>query len=485
MSRVARWWLAMALVLIVCGLIAGDLTNHLRPVSDPRFRYDFAYGLTLPIPVVADAVGGWPIVVVFWIAVALVAFVGNRLARALADDRRESFAPIVLCFGVIGLLATLWPIAFGGDLYASVAYGRLYSLYRINPYIFDQAVRIGHDFILQRCLESYGNPPPGDSYGPLWTLLAGALARIGSGAALAVQIWSHRFVALVCTAASLVGLLRVWRGLPVAERKLRVATFAFHPVIIFEAVAAGHNDAIMLAFAVWSFALAADMPLVAGVLIGAACAVKLSAFVALPFVVVAIWRRHRAIDALLAVAAAAAVVVVAFVPFWQGPATLTPIFAGEPYPRSSPTWLVEVALLRYVPGSAPIVGRLTIPSLITIGASVGLAAVVVWSLVLFARSGKAANLWRSVTALLWSIPNIYPWYLIWLSPALSSRGAWATFAWWFALLAFVHYAVDVPRLPDTTVAYDWTFFCTVVATLAFLIVPIIIARRREGRSAAA
>jgi hypothetical protein len=476
MSRSAWWSLATALLVLFFGVLVGEMASRLTPIADPRFRYDFAYGLTLPIPVVADAVGGWPIVIVFWIAAAALATAGIFLARALARDERAGIGFILVSFCIIGALLTLWPIAFGGDLYASVAYGRLYGIYRLNPYTLAQSVAVGHDYILQQCLGSYGNPPPGDSYGPLWTLIAGATARIEEAAPLIVQIWSHRALAFLSTIASVLGLWRLWRAVPLAERKLRVATFAFHPVILLEAIGDGHNDAIMLAFAVWSFAAAAETPLLAGLLIGAACAVKLAAFVALPFFAASVWKRHGPVVALPALAASASVGVIAFVPFWSGAKTLTPIFSAESFPRSSPTWLLEVALFRYVPGNAPVFHGLTLPSFLTIGALAALAAVVGYSLVQFARSGKCANAWRSITALLWSIPNIYPWYLIWLSPALSSRGAWATFSWWFALLVFAHYAVDVPRLPDTASGYAAVFDGTVVATLAFLLLPIIIAR---------
>ncbi|HXW77767.1 MAG TPA: hypothetical protein VEJ20_10170, partial [Candidatus Eremiobacteraceae bacterium] len=245
----------------------------------------------------------------------------------------------------------------------------------------------------------------------------------------------------------------------------------------------GHNDALMVAFGIWSFALAGESPLIAGLLVGAACGVKYSAAIAVPFVVAAIWRKHGARDAVLSAAAAGALVVLVFAPFWRGWSTLAPAFSEASFPRTSPTWLIEVALLRYVPGAPPVGAGMTIPQWLTLASVIALTSITVWSVVRFVRDGRAANVWRSIAGLLWAIPNLYPCYVLWISPALSARGAWATFAWWFALLSLVHYAEDVPRLAETTTAYHLTFVTTIVTTLAFLIVPIIIARWTAPRDA--
>jgi hypothetical protein len=86
-----------------------------------------------------------------------------------------------------------------------------------------------------------------------------------------------------------------------------------------------------------------------------------------------------------------------------------------------------------------------------------------------------AEVFRSITALLWSLPALHPWYAAWLVPVSAARGGWAVYAWWFSalsLLVYTHEAV----LPTPL---NHTIF--IVITVAVLIVPIVLARAsKEG-----
>jgi hypothetical protein len=98
----------------------------------------------------------------------------------------------------------------------------------------------------------------------------------------------------------------------------------------------------------------------------------------------------------------------------------------------------------------------------------------------FLKDGRFAHLWRSITALLWSLPLINPWYAQWLSPALAARGPWMTFAWWFGALIVLRYGLDVLE-PSSFPA--WAQIALTIAILGIPVAAALRARRYHARPA--
>jgi hypothetical protein len=101
---------------------------------------------------------------------------------------------------------------------------------------------------------------------------------------------------------------------------------------------------------------------------------------------------------------------------------------------------------------------------------VAFAVVTLTAIVRYARTLSNGELFRSLTALLWSLPAMHPWYASWLVPVCAARGAWATYAWWFSALSLLIYTHEAV-LPTPL---NHAIF--VVLTLVILIVPIALAR---------
>ena len=133
-------------------------------------------------------------------------------------------------------------------------------------------------------------------YGPLFTLLS-AGAAVVSGGNIAVAIGVLRLVALAGV------LLATWCGRRLAQacgaNAARAAWLGLAgPLVAMHAIAGAHNDALLTGLVVAALALAiARRGTVAGVLLGLAAAVKITALAALPFVVLLLvpapraWRR--------------------------------------------------------------------------------------------------------------------------------------------------------------------------------------------------
>jgi hypothetical protein len=470
---------------ISCIIGAGAIVwavRHLTSQPDPRYALGFAYGLQLPIPVVADVAHGWLVLILFWLTIAVQLVLGWRLAVAIGTQHSITLWYVLGAIGVIGIVYSLFPILVSSDIYAYVVYGRLYGVYHENPYFLTQGFDVRHEAILFQCFRFYGNPPPGDDYGPLWTLMASVIGRLEAGLSLFWQLWTHRIVALGAVAVSAAGIWKILATAAPPKRAKRVAMFAFHPVVLFEAASGGHNDAIMLAPAIWSFALADAYPLAAGILLGASMGVKYISVIALPFLLIRIARKSGALRAVLAAMLALAVPLVCFAPFWHGVETFRPMANQLNDYRTSLIWLLAVPMYVFQRADAVVFDHLTWIRFMQLIIVAGAVGVIATSVIRYARSLNSSELFRATTSAVWAFANVYPWYVAWLSPALAARSIWARYVWWFGALVFLHYLQDVVRQPDTTGEYYLMMALLAFVTVVFLAVPVVLARRGGGQA---
>jgi hypothetical protein len=99
-------------------------------------------------------------------------------------------------------------------------------------------------------------------------------------------------------------------------------------------------------------------------------------------------------------------------------------------------------------------------------------ALVVIGALLCLRRFDMRHVWRSITALLLALPSMHPWYGLWLAPAVACGGRWAEYAWWFGVFVFGCYTVD-------TISGWMPTWLPIAATVAYLVVPIVIALRSK------
>jgi len=468
------WLLAMLVVAIGGSRLAGLAAAHV--VAGPKFHaINIRLGFNLPIPVVNGAYGGWQVVGVVWITVALLAASGWLLTRSLARSGAPLFT-IVVAQALVGGALTSFSIRLSADVYVYVIDGREYGIYRDNPY-GSHAVAAHGDPILQLLLRYFGNPPPFDNYGPLWNLLAGLVAKLESGTALLFQVRTHRALALLAAVGSTLGVARMLRSAPPAVRLRRAGAFALHPTVLFETAAGGHTDIIMVALAIWAFAIADELPLVAGLLLGASIAEKYLSLFVLPFLIVYAGR-SRARNGAAAGAIALITSALFLKPFWTGPQILYTLIGHGGQFGMSIGWLLNYWSFNTgtqnepaFPGapSLPFFGQLSLPRIVELGLFSSFALVAGWSIWRFAKMGRWANVWRTITAFLWASPIIHPWYLLWLSPALAASKRWGVYAWWFSILCFLPYMLDVTAPREVPIPLMFA------SPLIFLIAPIVIA----------
>jgi hypothetical protein len=356
-----------------------------------------------------------------------------------------------------------------------VIYGRLYGHYGANPYQISHPLSAA-DPIFGPILPFLSATPFGDPYGPLWTIVAGLIGKIDASAGLAVMVYAYRGLGAAALLAATAAIAYTYRSFGKAQAATRAATFGLHPLALYESVVGAHNDMLMLAPALWAFAIADGLPFVAALLAGAAIAIKLPVIIGLPFLLRRIARTHGW-------AWVAALFIACAVPLLCGrafPSTTVGNAAmlGSAFSMSV-DWLANIPIFTFGLGSGPAFpwlqslpkfGTASWPRLIQLAVLTSFAVIACVGLIRYVLRPRTGEIWRTITAFLWSLSSMHPWYGQWVLPAVASGGRWATYAWWYGALLVGIYALDGVA---ATASAPWV---PVTLCLVFLIVPVIIAR---------
>jgi hypothetical protein len=242
----------------------------------------------------------------------------------------------------------------------------------------------------------------------------------------------------------------------------------------------------MLACAVWAFATVDTLPIIAGVLLGAAIGIKFVPVLILPVLVARALRTSGWVPALLCAAVALAIPVAAFLPYWTGQATILSLESLDSTLGISPTWLLLAPFISSGIANLPIatgwhgayVDALSWGRLLQIALDVAVLCVVAIVTVNVARGASLRQVWRIVTAFVWTLPSVNTWYVTWLAPAVAFGGAWSVYAWWFGALAALHFAVDAGSVGSLPGAIAMASLITVI----FMGLPVVIAYRWRRRA---
>jgi alpha-1,6-mannosyltransferase len=452
----------MGACIVAGSRILASIVTQAGTQPDPRYPF-LATGFRLPVPVIQDNPSGWAIVGVEILMTALLAIGAWRVSLALGQAAGD--ARVRLFAGQIALLAlmTTFSIIFSSDVYAYCAYGRLYGVHDVNPYNPILMADGSHDEILRQIAAFFGSQMPSDNYGPLFTLVAGAIARAEAQLPLADLVWTFRAFAAVCAVVAAAGLWKIVARRHPLEAGRRVALFAFHPLVLYESAAGAHNDIFMVALAVWSAALLETYPLIAGMFLGLSISVKYVSVLALPFFAIKSFKRRK-IDGVLFTVIAVAIPILLFKPFWLGSDTFASLAGQRNLIATSLPWLLTMWF----------------PTLTAAGLAAGglivLASVVAYSLYRWIRADRWSEIWRVIAASLLVAPILNTWYVQWLLPAVADSGAWARYAWWLGVFVFLRQIQEVARVPETGAGIATMIRVLEILTVVIIVAPIVIAQ---------
>jgi hypothetical protein len=299
--------------------------------------------------------------------------------------------------GTVALLHVaflLAPPLLSTDVFNYIDYARLGVLHGIDPYAHGP-VAAPHDAVYHYTAWRH----MASAYGPLFTIATYPLAHVSVAAALWV-------LKAVTAAASLGCVALVWRIARQMERPPAVAAAAFglNPVLLVWTVGGAHNDILMLLLmlAGVSFALQARASL-AGAAVVAAAAVKATAGLVIPFMLLRSPRRWRLIAG--AAAAGAAVYGIALLAFPGHPLAVIDVLARQHRFVGYNSVPKEFALLFGFPGVTPGIRLLAV---VCLGAALAWITFRVWR----GADWVAACGWAMVAVVVTSTWFL-AWYAVW------------------------------------------------------------------------
>lgn len=269
----AREALASLVALVAMLVFIAPGLRSLVPIGAP--------GSTLPrwILGVLHPLADTQLPLAFPLACTIIALISVAWLLILGDAESLPLKPVVWALGVVYVLLLLAPPLLSTDVFTYLASGRLQVLHGVNPYLNGPVVRPQDPVFGWTGLLWCDTPTV---YGPIFTLLSAALANFS----LSVGLWSLKLVAVLSAAAcaALTWMIAKELGRPPMTAMLFVA---LNPVLLIHGIGGGHNDLMMLAvvlLAVWLTVV--GRPAAGGATLSAAVAVKATAGLVLPFLII-------------------------------------------------------------------------------------------------------------------------------------------------------------------------------------------------------
>ena len=340
-----------------------------------------------------------------FVGLMLVAGCAYVAALVLVSRGPGSRRLLLVCL----LLGAAWRVALlasaplvSDDVYRYVWDGRV-QRFGVNPYETapdDPAVRDLHTDLTRRIDPTSAELPT--IYPPAAELFFRLVTTVHESVMAMVA------AVLLCDALTIFVL---WRWLVTTGRDpWWVIAYAWHPLVALEGAGAGHIDVVgTLLVVTAAYALTQRRTFLASAALALSVAVKFLPVVLVPL----LWRRVRPRDVVMGLG----VVVLLYVPF-------TSLVTGLPV-GSLGTYAAQWRF------NGPLFAILQ-PWLGTAGV-LALATTCGFALAAVARarlgvSDPAAWAWPMAAVLL-LMPAVYPWYLVWMTPFLTTRLTWPLVAW--------------------------------------------------------
>jgi hypothetical protein len=351
----------------------------------PRWESGPLHGITRFLPA-----GYLPLSIGFSVVVLMML---AAYAVVLTAIRTLSMRTIVLCIVALHAIVLMSPPQQLTDVFNYLGYARLGGLHGLNPYTHVIHAEI-HDPVYR--FTSWRNLP--SPYGPLFTAITYPLAF------LSVPL-SYWFVKVGTMLASLALIAIVWQCARQLGRDPRfaVAFVALNPIYVMYAMAGFHNDFFMLVPMIGSISLLlAGRDRWAGALLMAAVAVKFSALLLLPFLLVGVGQSRRRREIAIG-AALGAIPLVA----------MSLALFGFSHPNlSGQTELLTTFSVPQILGLAIGIGG-GAPELLK---AAGVAFVLTVAYLVRRRGNWLSDAGWATVALLASLAWLMPWYVIWVLP---------------------------------------------------------------------
>ncbi len=184
------------------------------------------------------------IVTILFIFIISLSFVYYFLFLRLLQKKQLSLTEVKILIGIaIGLLFFSYPAMLSYDIFNYIATAKVLFLYWENPYIL-----MPIDFPHEPLLAFMHAANKTALYGPSWLVISGVPHSIGVGNFLLTLFSFKLFIVLFFLAT----VRLIWK---ISNNTFSVLLFSLNPLIIVETIVSGHNDIVMIFFALMAYYL--------------------------------------------------------------------------------------------------------------------------------------------------------------------------------------------------------------------------------------
>lgn len=433
-----------ALSSIALAFVAGGIAARIAVRQPPaRFAADFAQPLVV-VTAWHEYGGACFAMLAATIAIATACTIAIAF-RLPAPDRPGVAVAITATAAVVA--AWSWPFVFSSDVYAYAAYGAM-SVAGLDPYRLVPAYVHGN--FVDAARWQWSGTYPVCIYGPAFVAFVADVVRWFASSGVGATLWVLRFSAGAAFIGSILALDVIVAGAERRRRFMALCAYALNPVAIWS-VAEGHNDAfVLLALFGGAALIRRSNPALGAALAGLSPLVKatgvpLAAGLAVDAALFASAAHGRRVALGMAAGLCAAA-------FFALPPLLPALAAVRATGRYAPA-----ASLQGLIGTAPV-------------AACALAFAIYGGFRLRQRQ-RDGFAWLGIAT--WTaLPNGYPWYALWMLPAvLAAEGGVAAAALWSAtILSVIRY------LPDAAGGTGADALAAVLPVLPLLLVPLVFRR---------
>jgi len=261
-----------------------------------------------------------------------LAFAAFAVALGVGRWRRALRMPTVLVVTVALLVVGVarWP-RDSTDIWSYAAYGRMVSVYGASPYRH-VPVEFSNDRAIRRVKPMWQNTS--SVYGPLWNGISAGVVSVTNTSSQSTRMWFQSLAALSVFLAVLLIARRT-------RNPAAVALIGLNPLIIYDVVNGGHNDALVgLALLVGVLLASRERFALAALAISLGALVKLVALLGLVALIVWILRKRGVRPAAIATGVGAGVVAVGYA-LSGGLDALTPLRDARLQMSRNSIWLLS------------------------------------------------------------------------------------------------------------------------------------------------
>jgi hypothetical protein len=394
-------------VRVTLGPVAGGIAVGSLIAGTLAIVAEAAAGPSILIPHATQYFPGWqagplhlilhwsignPRTVGYAFSVVLLAMVVAYLA-ALAAVRSLSMRLIAVAVVALHLILLLSPPMQLTDLFNYLGYARLGALHHLNPYRHVINQEMFDPVFGYSSWHNLRSP-----YGPLFEAITYPLAFVS----VPVAYWVLKVVTVALSLGFVALLWQCARQLG-RDPRMPVVFVALNPIFLIYEVGAFHNDFFMLVPMLGAISLVlARRDRSAGAVLMLAVAVKFTAVVLLPFLLVAAGSRHRRIGVLMGAAGGAVVMAVLSISLFglsiPNLSQQSTLLTGTSFPNI-------LGLVLHLGGGTSLLLKVC-----------AIGAVLIVAHQYFRNPDWIAGAGWATVALIASLSWLMPWYVVWLLP---------------------------------------------------------------------